>query len=89
MISENTKNIIKNGSVKIRITRSGMLQQMTFTVREVRTGNIKYVELFCDRMIDMSELLRVANQTGLPVEAQNGTAFPEGTSASDFQVGSF
>jgi hypothetical protein len=84
-LSEATKAIIKNGSVKVRVVRSGMYQQMTFTVRRAKLGNLTYVELFIDRQVDLSELKRVAAETGLPVAAQNGTAFPTGTSATDFQ----
>ena len=75
---------MKNGSAKIRVVRSGMFQQMTFTVRRVQLGNITYVELGIDRQVDMSELTRVANEIGLPIEAPNGKAFPKGTSATDF-----
>ena len=76
---------LRMGRIKIRVMRSGMIQQMTFTVKKAKAGNIEYTELFSDRQIDMSELLRVANETGFPVEAKNGKAFPEGKSASDFE----
>lgn len=84
-LSGSAQNILKNGSVKIRVVRSGMFQQMTFTVRKVALGNIVYTELHIDRIIELSELTRISNDIGLPVEAQNGKAFPKGTSASDFQ----
>jgi hypothetical protein len=76
---------LMKGRIKIRVMRSGMIQQITFTVTKVKVGNIEYTELFSDRQIDTSELLRVANETGLPVEARNGKAFPEGKGASDFE----
>lgn len=84
-ISNAAMEIIRSGNVKIRVKRSGMFQQLTFKVRKVKVGNIEYTELYTDRMLDMSEIVRVAKETGLPVQAQNGRAFPEGTSASDFQ----
>ena len=62
-----------------------MHQKMTFVVKKVNMGNMSYNELYIDRQIDLSELQRIAQETGLPVEAQNGKAFPKGTSASDFQ----
>ncbi len=83
-LSQRARDILKNGSAKIRVVRSGMFQQMTFTVRRVQLGNITYVELGIDRQVDMSELTRVANEIGLPIEAPNGKAFPKGTSATDF-----
>ncbi len=61
-----------------------MYQQITFDVKEVRSGNVQYKELFTNRMIDVSELTRVANEVGLPVAAQNAVAFPEGTTMQDF-----
>ncbi|MEM3839449.1 MAG: hypothetical protein QXF01_02640 [Candidatus Micrarchaeaceae archaeon] len=84
-LSQTALEIIKSGQAKIRVLRSGMFQQMTFKIRRVSHGNIKYVQLYTDRMIDLSELSRISNEIGLPVEAQNGSAFPKGTSASDFQ----
>ncbi len=84
-ISGSVQEIIKNGSVKIRVVRSGMFQQLTFSVKRAKHGNITYVELYTDRMVDLSELTRISNDIGLPVEAQNGKAFPRGKSVQDFQ----
>ena len=84
-LSYDAQNILKKGSVKIRVVRSGMFQQMTFKVKRVILGNVTYAELYIDRMIDVSELSRIANEVGLPVESQNGKAFPKSTSAADFQ----
>lgn len=83
-ISENAKRIIAQGSIKVRVKRSGMLQQMTFNVKKVSLGSDTFTELFLDRLIDMSELVRLANEIGLPIEAQNGRAFPEGKGSKDF-----
>ena len=84
-LSSSAQNAIRNGSVKLRVVRSGMFQQLTFTVKRAKTGNIEYVELFTERVIDNHEITRLAREFGLPIEAQNGKAFPEGTTASDFQ----
>ncbi|MDE1869617.1 MAG: hypothetical protein KGH71_01360 [Candidatus Micrarchaeota archaeon] len=75
---------IERGSIKIRVKRSGMYQMLTFSIRKVTKGNVSFVELFTDRVLDTSELLRVSNEVGLPLEAQNGNAFPKGTSAQNF-----
>lgn len=83
-IPETGRAALRSSSVKIRVMRSGIFQQMTFVVKKVKAGNIEYVELFIDRVIDTGEIIRLANEFGLPVEAQNGKAFPEGRSASDF-----
>ncbi|MGC8699523.1 MAG: hypothetical protein ACP5HW_00085 [Candidatus Micrarchaeia archaeon] len=86
MVSDLAMQIVRRGSIKIRVRRSGMLQQLTFTVREANAGNRKYYELATERIVDTSELLRVANEVGLPVKAPNGEAFPKGTGATDFLV---
>jgi hypothetical protein len=75
---------LRNGSIKIRVKRSGIFQQLTFRVRRVKTGNVEYIELFTDRIVDVSELIRVANEIKLPIEAPNATVFPEGTTAMDY-----
>jgi hypothetical protein len=80
---------LKNGSIKIRVKRSGMYQQLTFKLRVVQQGNISYAELYTDRMVDTTELIKVAEEIGLPVEAQNGKAFPKGKSAIDFSGAEF
>ena len=61
-----------------------MLQYEVFKVKRLPLGDSAYVELFLDRIIDISELQRLANQLKLPVEAENGRAFPEGMGAKDF-----
>jgi hypothetical protein len=83
-LSENAKRILQAGKANIRVRRSGMYQVMPFVVKRIRAGQEEFVELFLDRIVDMPELIRVANETGLPVEAQNGRAFPDGKSAKDF-----
>jgi hypothetical protein len=84
IVSDLARSIISAGSYRIRVRRVGMLQYQVFRIRRVRLGNGHFVELFLDKVLDMSELVRVAEETGLPVEAQNGKAFPKGTSAKDF-----
>lgn len=84
MVSERAAGIIKNGSVMVRVKRSGMLQSLTLRIKKVSIGKDYFIELYFGRMLDMSELQRVANELGLPLEAENGRAFPEGTGAKDF-----
>lgn len=83
-LSQKAKEAMAKGSVKIRVVRNGMFQQLTFTVRRVQMGNVSYPELSTDRLVDVSELAKIAEDMGLPVEAQNGRAFPKGRSAADF-----
>ncbi|MGC8585936.1 MAG: hypothetical protein ACP5K5_00085 [Candidatus Micrarchaeia archaeon] len=78
------KDIIRKGEIKIRVNRTGMYQLLTFTVKKVPIGGSYFVELYTKKVVDLNELKRVANETGLPVEAENGRAFPDGKGASDF-----
>ncbi|HVC58560.1 MAG TPA: hypothetical protein VND15_03745 [Candidatus Acidoferrales bacterium] len=84
MLGEQAARIVKEGTLRIKVKRAGMLQFQIFNIRKVRAGQDEFVELWLDRVIDMSELERLANELELPVETQNGRAFPEGKGAKDF-----
>lgn len=83
-LSETAKRILADGSVKVRLKRAGMWQFQTFVVKRVKHGTEEYVTLFLDKVIDLQELKRITNELGLPVETQNGKAFPDGKGAKDF-----
>lgn len=83
-LSYKAQDAIKRGSLKIRVARNGMFQQLTFRIKRNQMGNITYVVLATERQVDISELMKIAEEIGLPVEAQNGKAFPKGTAATDF-----
>ncbi|MGC8571933.1 MAG: hypothetical protein ACP5RI_02830 [Candidatus Micrarchaeia archaeon] len=76
--------ILKDKKIKIRVNRSGIYQLQTFSVKYVEFGNEQFVELFLDKVLDVKELQRVADEVGLPVESQSGRAFPKGKGAKDF-----
>ncbi|MEM3841386.1 MAG: hypothetical protein QXN59_01680 [Candidatus Micrarchaeaceae archaeon] len=84
MALESIEEILKKGSVKIRVKRAGMFQLQTFTVKKVKLGNDYFYELYTDKVVELPELARVANEVGIGVEASNGRVFPEGKSAKDF-----
>jgi len=83
-LDEKTAEILKRGSIRIEVKRSGMLQKMLFTVKRIKIGEHEFVELYLPRHLELSELQRVADETGLPVEAENIRAFPKGKGAIDF-----
>jgi hypothetical protein len=83
-LDNNASLILKQGYTRIRVRRAGILQFQVFKVKRVALGSETFVELFLDRLLDMSEMLRVANETGLPVESENRRVFPEGKGAKDF-----
>lgn len=84
MVSERAMGIIRDGAAIVKVKRAGMLQSLTFKIKKIVIGKDYFVELYVGRLIDMSELQRVANELGLPVEVENGRAFPEGKGAKDF-----
>ena len=63
VLSEKAARVIKEGEMKIRVVRSGMYQKLTFTVAKEKAGEIEYYELATDRLIDASELSRIAEET--------------------------
>ncbi|MCL5412404.1 MAG: hypothetical protein M1474_02055 [Candidatus Marsarchaeota archaeon] len=83
-LSDDAKRIISEGGTRVRVRRAGMLQFQEFKIRRVPIGGASFVELWLDRVIDTSELIRLANELRLPVEAQNGRVFPDGLGAKDF-----
>lgn len=84
LITESATRILKEGTLRIRMKRAGMIQFVVFKVRRIKLGNGDYPELYSDRVIELGELQRVADEIGLPVSAQNGNAFPSGKGAADF-----
>lgn len=85
-LSPKAEEILKHGMAKLRVKRSGIYQQITFRIRNAKFGNIEYVELFTERIIELTELASIADEIGLPVEAPNGRAFPKGKGAADYQT---
>ena len=84
-LDDNTKAILAAGQARIRVRRAGMFQYQIFKVKRIKIGDSEFVELYLNRLLDASELARVANETGLPVESDRGLrAFPEGKGAKDF-----
>lgn len=83
-ISEVARRTVEEGRARVRVRRAGMFQFVVLEIRRVKIGDSQFAELYVDRIIDSKELERVANELGLPVEAENGRAFPEGMGAKDF-----
>jgi hypothetical protein len=61
-----------------------MWQFLVFTIRRIPIGSEQYVELYVNRVLEIKEMERVANETGLPVSAEERRVFPIGTGAKDF-----
>jgi len=84
MLPKVAKDALKAGKVDIRVMRSGTLQFQEFVIKRLQLPIGQYPVLSVDKFIDMSELLRLAEEYQLPVSAKNGTAFPQGKTAKDF-----
>lgn len=84
MLGEAAQKIISEGGIRLKVRRAGMFQFQTFKIRRVPIGKEMFVELFLDKVMDMAEVKRVSESTGLPVETENGRIFPEGKGAKDF-----
>ena len=78
------KQILAKGKVSFRVRRAGIIQKQEFVVKKGIGPGGEYPYLFLDKFIDLSELLRVSRECGLPVTAKNGNAFPPGKMAKDF-----
>jgi hypothetical protein len=78
------EELLKAGKGEIRVFRSGMYQREDFSVKRIDSPFGKYVVLEVDKIIDVKELVRVAEEYQLPVCAKNGKVFPRGKSVKDF-----
>jgi len=84
MLPKIAKDALKKEKVDIRVMRSGTLQFQEFMVKRIPSPVGAYPVLFVDKFVDMSELLRLAEEYQLPISAKNGTVFPKGKTSKDF-----
>ncbi|NYZ78711.1 hypothetical protein H0N99_01035 [Candidatus Micrarchaeota archaeon] len=84
MLPKISKVALKAGKIDIKVMRSGTLQFQEFVIKRIPSPVGAYPVLSVDKFIDMSELLRLAEEYQLPVSAKNGTAFPKGKISKDF-----
>jgi len=84
MVDGKQREALLKGEAVVRVKRSGMYQLLTFKVVRKATpvGVVPYLSL--DRMLDLSELVRVAEEYRLPVESPAGRVFPRGKKETDF-----
>ncbi len=72
--------------VKIRVKRSGMYQQLRFTLKIIDQpiGKVKVLET--KKRVDLSELVRIADEYQLPVKDKDNLAVPTGKKLIDYLV---
>ncbi len=84
MGEEKQKEALTKGEISVRVKRSGMFQVLTFKVirKDTPLGKVPFLSL--DRMLDLSELMRISEDYRLPVETPNMKIFPRGKKETDF-----
>jgi len=75
---------IERGRVELKVWRAGARQNVEFVAKRFPVGSARHLALCTDRFVDLGELVRIAEETGLPVFAANGRVFPRGKTAADF-----
>ena len=83
-IPSKSRALLKKGKMDIKVKRAGTLQFQEFVVKKIPSPVGEYVVLHVENFIDLSELLRLAEEYKLPISAKNGVAFPQGTASRDF-----
>ncbi len=83
-MSAAAQEAIEKGNVELKVWRAGALQRIDFSAKRLPAGNMQYLTLFTDRFVDLGELVRIAEEVGLPIFAANGKVFPRGKTSSDF-----
>ena len=78
------EQILKQGSAELRIHRKGMFQRILFTIKKVHEPYGDYPMLFTDRIVDLKEAVRIAEELQVPVEIPHSKIYPRGKAGSDF-----
>lgn len=78
------EQILKQGSAELRVHRKGMFQRIVFTVKKVHEPYGVYPILSTDRMVDLKEAVRLAEELQIPIELPHGKIYPRGKSGKDF-----
>ena len=83
-MSAAAQEAVEKGQMELKVWRAGALQWVAFAARRFPLGNVQHLALVTDKFVDLGELVRLAEETGLPVFAANGRVFPKGKTAADF-----
>ena len=76
--------LLAKGEIDERIKRFGIFQLLTFKIERKKTvlGEVPYMKT--DRVVEMSELVRISEEFGLPIDSLSGRIFPRGKMEKDF-----
>jgi hypothetical protein len=77
-------DFLAKGEAVERVKRFGVYQKLSFKIarKKTPTGDVPYMKV--DRVVDLSELLRISEEYCLPIDAPNGKIFPRGKMEKDF-----
>jgi len=78
------EEVLKSKKAEYRVHRKGMYQRIVFTVKIITEPYGAYPVLFSDRIIDISEAARLAEELQIPVEIPTGKTYPKGKTGKDF-----
>jgi len=70
--------------IMISVTRAGVKQKVTFEVTREKTLSGEALMLKVDKIIEMSELLKLVEIYKIPVKSLNALVLPQGKMLKDF-----
>jgi hypothetical protein len=83
-LNPKAKDALSKGEIEVRINRFGVLQNQNFKVTRKKTplGEVPY--LTTEKFLPMPELVKIAEEYGLPIDSGTGRIFPRGKKETDF-----
>lgn len=78
------EQILERKKATFEITVAGIRQKHEFTLEYSETAVGKIPFLTSKRMFPINELMRIADETGLPVNSAGQKLFPKGKGPRDF-----
>lgn len=80
------ESILKQGFIDVKVQVSGLRQSHRFTVYYDKTSRGIVPYLLSKLIVPLPELMKVAQDTSLPVRCGKNIVFPRGKSPSDFII---
>jgi len=81
---EKRAEALSKGEVVVQVKRNSIMQKLTFRLVRKKTNDGEVPYLVLDKFLDVSELVRVAEEYQLPVESPVGKIYPKGKKEIDF-----
>ncbi len=78
------EKILQTGKVTLRVTIAGMWQRQDFFVEREETAFGKIPFLVCRRNLPLNELVRISEESQLPVKCSGQKVFPKKKGPKDF-----